>query len=133
MYSRYLFLLLICASLIQCKTGKDLNISYTYTDQNNNVISISSERITYNPIAAEESSSGTYSGGDPKSVKISEENFQIISRKAEELFDGAPKNVRREMLTSVLSKRVNEQSTRVILSKSALRNDFEKLLLEFLK
>ncbi len=43
-----------------------------YIDGNNNVYEIG-DRLAYVPVTPEQSSSGTYSGGDPKSVAIDAE------------------------------------------------------------
>jgi hypothetical protein len=52
--------------------------SYTYIDGNNNDYEITSDSIFYSPIAPVESSSGEYSGGDPKRLKITEAQFLKI-------------------------------------------------------
>ena len=52
--------------------------SYLYIDGNNNDYKITSDSIVYSPVTSVESSSGEYSGGNPKSVKISAEQFLKI-------------------------------------------------------
>jgi hypothetical protein len=52
--------------------------SYTYIDGNNNDFVITSDSIFYSPVTPNESSSGEYSGGSPKRLKISAEEFLKI-------------------------------------------------------
>ncbi len=52
--------------------------SYLYIDGNNNDYEICGDSIIYTPVTAIESSSGEYSGGNQKRVKISTEQFQKI-------------------------------------------------------
>jgi len=51
---------------------------YTYVDGNNNIYTITPDSINYEPITPDESSSGEYSGGEPKKVQISEQQFLRI-------------------------------------------------------
>lgn len=51
---------------------------YTYIDGNNNSYLISADSLIYDPISPIESSSGTYSGGEAKRVKLSATQFQKI-------------------------------------------------------
>ncbi len=54
--------------------------SYEYVDGNGNLYAISSTTIVYDPITPEESSTGTYSGGEPYTITIEQKNFdQIVS------------------------------------------------------
>ena len=55
--------------------GKTL---YSYIDGNNNAYLISQDSLTYDPITPRESSSGTYSGGEPKQVALTVSQFQKI-------------------------------------------------------
>lgn len=52
--------------------------SYTYVDGNNNVYTLTPDSLVYDPITPNESSSGEYSGGEPKTVKITSEKFSKI-------------------------------------------------------
>jgi len=52
--------------------------TYTYIDGNNNDYVITKDSISYIPITPEKSSSGIYSGGEPKKVKITKEQFSKI-------------------------------------------------------
>jgi hypothetical protein len=52
--------------------------SYTYIDGNNNTYTITQLHVDYKPVSKENSSSGTYSGGDPKKIGISKEQFEKL-------------------------------------------------------
>jgi hypothetical protein len=51
---------------------------YLYVDGNNNEYRISMDSLYYNPITPIESSSGEYSGGNPKQVKITTAEYTQI-------------------------------------------------------
>jgi hypothetical protein len=61
---------------------------YVYADGSANRYIITSDTLKYDPVRPEESSTGTYSGGDPKVVSISPEQFESIGQ----LFDKALAN-----------------------------------------
>src|SRR5688572_2685145 len=58
---------------------------YVYADGSANRYIITPDSLEYDPVTPAESSTGTYSGGDPKIVSISAEQFESISQ----LFDEA--------------------------------------------
>jgi len=125
----YLFvLILVCLSFSFCKQQTSITM-YQYTDQNNNIYTISETGIKYNPISPNESSSGVYSGGKKDSVVISKEQFIEISSLVNSLIQNTENQIsRREMMTSVLIK----DSIKVILKPSKERIKFETKLLQFL-
>jgi hypothetical protein len=61
---------------------------YVYADGSANRYIITPDTLEYDPVTPEESSTGTYSGGDPKTVSISAEQFESIGQ----LFDKAIAN-----------------------------------------
>lgn len=119
---------LLLIMVIACKTSEIVNI--TYTDQNNNRYFISEQTLRYDPIKELESSSGTYSGGDPVSVNITSEQLRKLREMAQKLVASSEgKTTKREMLTSVLALKTGDSLKSVILKKSEARAAFEKLLL----
>lgn len=87
----YLFLLL--PFILQCKAknmektkNSDYKVidmaSFDYIDGNANKYSISTEEIIYDPITPAESSTGTYSGGEPYTVNISLTEFEVLQETA---------------------------------------------------
>lgn len=49
--------------------------TYTYIDGNNNTYVLTPSALDYKPVKKEESSSGTYSGGEPKNVAVTREQY----------------------------------------------------------
>ncbi len=130
---RYFLLWVICSSFIQCQTQKTTHM-YLYTDQNNNTYTINASEVIYNPIKPIESSSGMYSGGVITKVTITEEEFNKFASLAEELFMIKEfHNLKREMMTSVLSSKKNKESRNVILKRSEKRSSFEAMLQKIVK
>lgn len=52
--------------------------SYEYVDGNGNVYAISNTSIVYDPVTPEESSTGTYSGGEPYVAPLEEKQFDQL-------------------------------------------------------
>lgn len=57
-----------------------------YGDMNGNNYKIDKETFHYDPITEAESSSGTYSGGEPKKFTIAEEDYKEIYKVFKESF-----------------------------------------------
>jgi hypothetical protein len=51
---------------------------YTYADGNGNVYTITPTKVSFTPVQPHSSSSGTYSGGESRSVKITREQFRQL-------------------------------------------------------
>lgn len=81
MRKKYLYLLLILPFFYQCKTqqtnSKNMS-SYEYIDGNGNLYAISKTSIVYDPVTVEESSTGTYSGGEPYTAPLEEKQFNDL-------------------------------------------------------
>lgn len=79
--------------------------SYKYFDGNNNTFIINDSLVKYVPVKAKESSSGIYSGGKAKRVKINKEKFQQLVKLFEEAFaKESEKQIIREMMSGALSE-----------------------------
>lgn len=61
---------------------------YEYADGSANLYILTSDSLAYEPVKPEESSTGMYSGGDPKKVAIKIEDF----RNVRSLLEAAKKN-----------------------------------------
>lgn len=114
---------------ICCGVQKDIQMQVNYTDQNNNRYLITETTFNYIPITEKESSSGTYQGGESVSKTITTEKFKGILKLAEEIVTSFPKDVKREMMTSILSVSHNGAMESVTLRKSDKRSELESLLL----
>jgi hypothetical protein len=97
---KWCFVLLIIAAA--CMTTP---ANYEYADGNANVYVITPTELKYIPVTLEESSSGTYSGGEPKNIAITPAQFQTL----EALFESALKNkdahiANRVMMSGLVSR-----------------------------
>lgn len=103
-----------------------------YSDQNNNVYVVTSSELSYDPVTELESSSGTYSGGEPYKVSIKASEYEEIVRLAREIA-GSPegKSDKREMLTSVLTLVDDQKESAFILKRSEIRTKLETMLKEY--
>lgn len=52
--------------------------TYKYADGNGNVFIISATTLEYQPVKAAESSSGVYSGGEPKTISLTSDQYSAI-------------------------------------------------------
>lgn len=107
-----------------------------YSDGSANRYIITPDSLEYDPVKPEESSTGFYSGGDPKSIKISSDQFDSIGQ----LFDKAIANkavhIEDRMKTSgAISVSKGDVRTNVILApgcaeKQAIESLLKKILAE---
>lgn len=111
-------------------------VNYIYSDGSSNSYNISETQIKYDPVTKENSSSGTYSGGEPKTKTLSKSDFEKISILFKEAFAAkAEHQQNREMMTGLLiHKKGKKTIEQIILNpKSAYINKIETLLKSFLK
>jgi hypothetical protein len=107
---------------------------YVYADGSANRYIITADSLEYDPVTPEESATGTYSGGDPKIVSISAEQFESISQ----LFDKAIANkavhIEDRIKTSgAISVLKGDTSTQVILAPGCAEKEaIESLLKQIL-
>jgi hypothetical protein len=79
--------------------------SYKYFDGNNNTFIVNDSLVKYVPVKAKESSSGIYSGGKAKQVKITKDKFQRLEKLFSEAFEKeSEKQIIREMMSGALSE-----------------------------
>ena len=79
MRNKFLFLFsILIFSLLTISMSESAKKTYLYIDGNNNDYLINTDSIYYNPVTKNESSSGEYSGGEPKSDKLTAEEFSKI-------------------------------------------------------
>jgi hypothetical protein len=100
--------------------------SYTYIDGNNNDYEVTSDSIFYSPITPSQSSSGEYSGGDPKRIKISAEQFLKIESIIKSILKDKS-NYLKDRLMGCGTLVVGKKST-YINSVSQLKEDLEQEL-----
>ncbi|MBK9190331.1 MAG: hypothetical protein IPM77_01905 [Crocinitomicaceae bacterium] len=79
MRNKILFLFSVLTfSLFTISMSEGAKKSYLYIDGNNNDYLIKSDSIYFNPVTPNESSSGEYNGGEPKTDKLTPEEFSKI-------------------------------------------------------
>ena len=99
---------------------------YTYVDGSNNVYSLTQDSLDYDPISPNQSSSGEYSGGEPKTVKITTEQFA----KLETIILALSKDKKSHEKTRQMGFGTLEVGKKIIYinSSSTLKSDLEKEL-----
>ena len=90
---------------------------YVYADGSANRYIITSDTLKYDPVRPEESSTGTYSGGDPKVVSISPEQFESIGQLFDKAFANKAVHIEDRIKTSgAISIVKGETRTQIILA-----------------
>ena len=125
---RHILYLVLLIGFLKC-ASQSQNMTYYYTDQNNNRFIISSRDISYFPTEPTESSSGVYDGGEEMKLKITDEAFKEISKLADSILKSSETHTSvRKMKTTVLTIKKDGNSIITILKSSKIRSDFEVIL-----
>ena len=109
---------------------------YTYADGSANRYIITPDTVEYDPVRPEESSTGTYSGGDPKTVSISVEQFDSIRHLLDLAISNPAVHIEDRIKTSgAIDVVKGKNRTRVILApgcaeKVAIENLLRKIIAE---
>src|SRR5687768_4200806 len=109
---------------------------YTYSDGSANRYIITPGTLEYDPVTPEESSTGTYSGGDPKTRSISPEQFDTIRDLLEKAISNTAVHIEDRIKTSgAISVVKGNARTQVILApgsdeKEAIENLLGKIMSE---
>jgi hypothetical protein len=114
----------------------DEAVVYHYADGSANLYKVSGNTVAYIPVTPEQSSSGNYSGGEPKIVNISPiEKEKLVHLLEKALIATEQHHERREMMTGVVVKSLgeNEKQKVILKSKSELKNEIEIYLKYLLK
>lgn len=122
------FLLLCLLQLSACASLKQSDMIF-YTDQNNNLFTLSKFELIYRAVKPNESSSGIYSGGTDKRVAMNSSEYKLLEKLAIELIESENTHAqRREMRTAVLVIKTAAERKEVLLYPSTLRLKFEQNL-----
>lgn len=89
-------------------------------DQNNNIYLMTASELEYRPVRKEESSSGVYSGGEPKTILLEAEQWSQIKALVQAILDNKSIQIEeRRMLTAFLTITDSlEQKERYIITRS---------------
>jgi hypothetical protein len=106
------------------------NISLHYSDGSGNIWKIAPDSIWYLPIEPEMSSSGVYRGGEPKSKTIGKEEFMLVFKEFELIFEDKEIHIPNRIMTSgMLIVSEKDKADRIIIFKNGLEmNRLETLL-----
>jgi hypothetical protein len=86
-------------------------VSFKFADGNGNKYTITQEKIIYDPISAAESSSGVYSGGEEKTVKIKSTDFYNLFFEAYGILNNTDLHIRyREMGSYLINIELKEKN-----------------------
>lgn len=82
---------------ISCMSNTTL---YEYADGSANVYKLTSTTLEYIPVKKEESSTGMYSGGDPKTEAITKTQYESVSKLLESALSNTSIHIEDRMKTS---------------------------------
>jgi hypothetical protein len=93
-------------------------VNYIYSDGSSNNYIINEKQISYDPVTKENSSSGTYSGGEAKSKSLSKSDFEKISILFKEAFAAkAEQQTDRAMMTGLLIHKKGKKTVEQVVIK----------------
>jgi hypothetical protein len=121
-------------SFILIGFSMDAQTIYRYYDGSANGYLVSKDSLTYDPVTPKESSTGTYSGGEPKSIVITAREFGTLAELFEKAIDHKESHQQdREKMTGLVIRDVEGAMTRVVLKRDAkVKHDLEMKLREFI-
>ncbi len=124
--------------LIHCNSNKSISQMNTqkisYVDGNGNRYSLIGNKLTYDPVQPINSSSGTYSGGDPASIELNEEQIeQLLKTISEARENKADHTEKRTMGSATIFIYVEDEPHRFMLKmRSVSKKNIEKILKELI-
>jgi lipopolysaccharide export LptBFGC system permease protein LptF len=103
--------------------------TYLYSDGNANTYKIFKEKIEYVPVTKENSSSGMYSGGEPKTTTITIQQYDSLKAVLEEAIGAKEFHAKnREKQSGQITKAGKKKKTVILQPRAAIRNKIEKQL-----
>lgn len=110
------------------------SVQYGYADGSANRYIITPDQLEYIPVRPEESSTGMYSGGEPKKVSLTKDQFEKISSLLERALQTTEAHMEDRMKTSGLVEKIvgNERKSCILKPKSEPLVEIEKALKELL-
>ena len=118
-------------SLLFITTFLSAQVNYIYSDGSSNTYNITETHINYDPVTKENSSSGTYSGGEAKNKSITQKDFEKINLLFKEAFAAkAEQQADRAMMTGLLIHKKGKKTIQKVVIKpnSAYIGKIEALL-----
>lgn len=90
---------------------------YEYSDGNSNLYVLTPSQLQYIPVKPENSSSGVYSGGDPKSVTITPEQYTELQALLEKAFSQPSIHMENRVMMSAQIRRINSKEKKQCIIK----------------
>lgn len=105
-------------------------IHYGYADGSGNVYLIKNDSIRYDPVTPRNSSSGTYSGGEPASAPLSADQKKELEQKIDQVFRNKDNVIENRIMTSgqLVVYEGEKQKEKIIVKRSSGLTDFENWL-----
>lgn len=98
-------------------------MKYTYVDGSGNSYQIKDNHLKYSPMTADQSSSGTYDGGDPWSRELSKiDLMRIVDVVERAIWSSADQIDHRSMGSGTIIKVLGDQRTTVYLKMGSESN-----------
>ncbi len=102
---------------------------YEYSDGSANRYVITETSLEYIPVKPEESSTGMYSGGEPKLVSITSEQFSEVANLFETAFQNTSAHMsERPKMSGLISKTGNASQQAILKPNSEEKNNIESAL-----
>ncbi|HZY80016.1 MAG TPA: hypothetical protein VFE50_10865 [Cyclobacteriaceae bacterium] len=106
-------------------------LRYEYADGSANRYIVTADALEYDPVTPAESSTGTYSGGDPKVVAISTKQFETIGQLFNNALNNKAVHIQDRMKTSgAVSITNGDKYTQAILAPGCAEKDAIESLLK---
>ena len=116
-------------------SGSGFAQEYAYSDGSANTYKIAPGRLEYIPVKKENSSSGAYSGGTAKTVRLSDADYSSLSVLFNDgIASKASQTDRRVMMSGVIHRNTRNDNATVILKPGApIKDQIEAKLLDLIR
>jgi hypothetical protein len=120
-------------SMASCKT-QDI-IKYVYSDGNNNSYIIRKTELEYKPVTPMESSSGVYSGGNPRTIDLTQSEYDKIVAVLNKAIEDKSMHIDQRIMMSGLISVENQsgKQTYILGARSNSKAEIEAILKELLE
>lgn len=86
------------------------SVRYEYADGNANIYLLSETELRFVPVKPAESSTGLYSGGEPRNVTVTKAQFQELKELFDSALDNSASHIKDRMKTSGLISMIGSSS-----------------------
>ena len=108
----------LATTLLFCSAVASAQVNYIYGDGSANTYNISETVISYEGVTRENSSSGAYEGGKPKTKALSKSDFEKVAALFKEVFAAkADQQEERSMMTGLLIHKKGKKTIQQVVIK----------------